>query len=176
MNFPVNASGVRFVVLRGVTRELFEASALGALVDPIPPKWRSQLWAAIQGVDARFPAFAASVHRFTTSSAFEMFENEVVLLSPEYIGIRFAWANLAFEASWSNPLWELLGLNVSAQLDKVGARVQDAIALALDLRWLRRPLTVAELPPRPPAPRWLCWWLSWRDAITFASYASGSGQ
>ena len=35
MNFPVNAPGVRFVVLRGVTRVLFEASALGALVGPV---------------------------------------------------------------------------------------------------------------------------------------------
>ncbi len=174
-NATVNASGARFCVRRGVTRSLFESSPLASSLNSLPPQWKQVLWAAVHGVDERFPRFAALESHFHTGSSYEMFEYEVRILPHAYVGIRFVWAELSFEASWANPLWEILGADVTAQLEKIGARVQSSINQALDLEWLRRPLQDSEAPSHVVPPMWFSVVSEAQRQLSWVQFASGSG-
>jgi hypothetical protein len=174
-NATVNASGARFCVRRGVTRSIFESSPLASSLNSLPRQWKQVLWAAVHGVDERFPRFAALESHFHTGSSYEMFEYEVRILPHSYVGIRFVWAELSFQATWANPLWELLGSDVTAQLEKIGARVQSSISQALDLAWLRQPLQDAEAPSHVVPPMWFSLVSEAQRHLSWAQFASGSG-
>ena len=60
-----------------------------------------------------------------------MLEYEVRLYASGYVGVRFCWASMTFRAEWSNPLWELVGSDVAAQLDLIGEKVRSSVATAL---------------------------------------------
>ena len=64
INSTVNASGARFCLLKGTSRAVFDSSELGAALQCLPVRRQATLWAAIQGVDIRFPRFAAADQLF----------------------------------------------------------------------------------------------------------------
>ncbi len=174
-NATVNASGARFCVKRGVTRALFESSPLGTNLDSLLVRWKQMLWAAVHGIDERFPRFAAHGSAFHTESEFEMFEYEVRLLLYDYVGVRFVWAQLSFQAAWANPLWEIVGLDVTTQLEKLGERVQMSISKALDLGWLRAPLHDNEAPVKINPPVWYNLMAEAQRQYMWAQVARGDG-
>ncbi len=133
------------------------------------------LWAAVHGVDERFLRFAALESHFHTRSSFEMFEYEVFVLPHAYVGIRVVWAELSFQAMWANPLWEFMGSDVTAQLEKIRARVQASISQAFDLKWLRRPLQDSEAPSHVVPPVWFFVVSEAQRQLRWAQFARGSG-
>ncbi|CAK0900297.1 unnamed protein product, partial [Prorocentrum cordatum] len=137
----VNASGARFPVIGGVARQEFEASEVATALRPLPPEYSQWLWKAASRAGPRSPRFSASECRFKTASFFDYFEFEAPLFPSGYVGVRFIWARMGLAAAWANPLWELLGVDASSELAPVAARARGAISDALDLDWLRAPLT-----------------------------------
>ena len=169
----VNASGARFLVLQGATREAFERNELSITLEPLPAEYYALLWNAIAGVDELVPHVSVSEHRFRTASYFDFFEYEVRLFPSGYLGVRFVWARMSFRAVWANPVWELVGADVSPELEAIASRTREAVSGALDLAWLRAPLSEEEdeLVLAPPA--WVRWVQQWRQRVRWASIASG---
>ncbi|CAK0874210.1 unnamed protein product [Prorocentrum cordatum] len=154
----VNAPGARFLVIGGVARQEFEASEVAATLRPLPPDYSQWLWKC----------------RFKTASFFDYFEFEALLFPSCYVGVRIVWTRMGFTAVWANPLWELLGVDVSSELAPIAARTRGAISDALDLDWLRAPLTDDEDEARVTTPTWFRW-LQWaRHYASWAKIASGS--
>ena len=97
------------------------------------------------------------------------------LLSPFYVGIRFTWTSMSFVPVWANPLWELIGSDVTAQYEKLSERIHSSIDSAIDMQWLRVPLHKSELPVGLSPPFWFRCVRYLRDTISFAKFASGDG-
>ena len=170
----VNASGARFLVIGGVSQEEFEASEVAATLRPLPLEYSQWLWKAVSRVGPSSPRVLASDCQFRTASYFDYFEFEALIFPSGYVGVRFVWTRMGFKAVWANPLWELLGVDVTSELAPIAARTRDTIAEALDLDWLRAPLTDDEDEARVTPPTWFRW-LQWaRQYSSWAQIASGS--
>ncbi|CAK0858694.1 unnamed protein product [Prorocentrum cordatum] len=169
----VNASGARFIIVRSASRKEFEESELAAMLHPLPPEYRQWLWTVVSTVGSRAPRVAASECQFKTASYFDFFEFEAVSFENGVVGVRFMWTRMVFKAVWSNPVWELLGIDVSSELSPIASRTRDMLAGALDLEWLRAPLTENEDVVRMAPPLWYRW-LQWgRRHTDWLQIASG---
>ena len=135
----VNASGARFLIVRGASRKEFEESELAAALHPLPSEYRLRLWTAVSKVGPRAPRMAASECQFRTASYFDFFEFEAASFESGFIGVRFVWTRMVFKAIWSNPMWELRGIDVSSELTPIASRTRDMLSDALDPGAVARP-------------------------------------
>ena len=121
----------------------------------------------------RAPRLAASECQFQSASYFDVFEFEAVSFESGFIGVRFVWTRTVFKAIWSNPMWELLGIDASSELTPIAVRTRDMLSDALDLEWLRAPLTDDDNVVRMSPPVWYRW-LQWgRRHTDWLQIASG---
>ncbi|CAK0894737.1 unnamed protein product [Prorocentrum cordatum] len=169
----VNASGARFLVLKGVSTKALEVSELALTLEPLPSEYDDLLWNAISGVDQLVPHLAVSEHRFRTVSYFDSFEYEMRLFKSGYVSVRFVWARMSFKAVWANPLWEFLGPSLSPELEAIGGRTREAVSAAFDLDWLREPLSESEDELQVGPPDWISWYQLWRQQVRWALIANG---
>ena len=174
LNATVNASGGRFVVLRGYRNPAVDDPLSEALAR-LPESLASTVQRAISQVDASMPAASRAVQHFVAADLFESFEFEVRLLSADYIGIRFAFAEMNFTPTWANPIWEWIGSDVTSQPEMLTDKVRTSIEGAIDMQWIREPLVPADIPPQVKPPFWFRWLRFFRDSVQFLQIASGSG-
>eukprot|EP00959_Pyramimonas_sp_CCMP1952_P205817 4304027-Pyramimonas_sp.AAC.1 len=97
-----------------------------------PPEARAaEIWKALDQVGPTLHAIAKSDQQFVALNCFGVFEFEVALLCAYCAGLRFTWAAFHFEPVWANPLWEWIGLDVSARLGRISYRMKSSTDAAL---------------------------------------------
>jgi hypothetical protein len=143
---------------RSLSMEAFVKLPIAAVLSNLPVIELHQLTRAIEGTTPYVPSMEQGLQDFVSNGSYYNFVYSVKLFNNHYRAITYQYANLTFEVSWANPLWDALEMDASTALLEIQQELQNTLDKSLPAGGLQqlRPADLASYPVVRPT-----WWQTW---------------
>ena len=131
----ISMHGARWLIHRNAVSKDFFDSAIGKQLAPLEPEGVQRLLLAMEAISPALPELRASLANFNSTSSFQEFSYHAMMLPHGYIGVQLVCVNMSFRLLWSNPAWEALGFDASAELGAIPSRLKEAISHVPQMAW-----------------------------------------
>jgi hypothetical protein len=127
----VNAAGARWFIHSGIDPIFFFHSRAAPHLVRLPPKYLQILMDVMSSVSHTMPVIEDVTSELISNTSFVQFEYQVRLLHNGFIGVQYFFGQVNFTVRWSNPLWEMVQLDVGHELETIQAELQATVTRAL---------------------------------------------
>ena len=155
LNVVISARAARFFA--HVSVDALEAleTAGGGVARDLPAEFQTILEVAFRSVGPLTPQIQVINSTTVMSSKFHYLVYEASFFSQGYVGMRFLFADVNYEARWANPFWEVL-YDVATEWPAIAAHLHEMIRLQTKCPWAWEPLAITEVVTS--AETELTWW------------------
>ena len=148
-NTVANVSALRWYQWHGTDLTDLASTELGSQMLDIPSAQRRLLLVAIRGVSERLPFVTDSRRFFSSNTTYMEFDFQVRFFPNGFVGVQYYFGSVSFSPQWSNPVWEVMGCDVSVALGPLGRQIHLALEDVSPVKWRHQDLPVPEANSMP---------------------------
>ena len=155
LNVVISARAARFYTHVSVDAAEALETAGGGVAGDLPREYQDILEHALRATGPLTPHMQVVNSSTVMGIRFHYLAYEAAFFNHGYVGLRFLFADVTYEALWANPLWFLF-YDVVAEWPAIAAHLHELIKLHVKCPWAWEPLHLTEVVEA--AEEDLTWW------------------
>ena len=132
-----NITGSKWIMHKALAENgKFFQSEMGAWLGPKDLLHQQQILLACRGVAKALPEVRKNEIYINFNNTYSEFALHVTMLPNGYVGVNYLLVQVSFSPEWANPMWSMFHWSPSSELEKVKARLHNAIRDVPSTSWV----------------------------------------